>query len=157
RRLQFVFDALSIEDCCEQPNVLMDLHCSIDRIMSGNESESSPHFVPAELSLLVTRFQASGLRQNPDLKQMDRFGSGRVELAVSHTGSCAHALNFTRPDDGTGTHAVLMFQGTFKNVRKNFHVAMRVCSKSLGRRYPVLINDAERAKTHVAGVVIPIE
>src|SRR5215468_5647032 len=73
------------------------------------------------------------------------------------TRACTHALNFARPDDRAGAHAVFMLQRAFKNVGDDLHITMRMSSESLCRRNAVFVDDTECPKSHVMWIVISVE
>lgn len=65
-----------------------------------------------------------------------------------------HALHIARANDAGVTHGVLMFERAGKKVGNNFHIAMRVHAEAFPRRDAILVDDAERAKMRVRGIVI---
>src|SRR5260370_13392468 len=85
---------------------------------------------------------------------MDRLGLRGVVLAVSDTRAGAHPLHVARPDDGAGPDRVPVLEATLEHVRDDLHVAMRMGSKPLPRLYAVFVDDAQRAKVRVFGIVV---
>src|SRR3954469_6474537 len=88
---------------------------------------------------------------------MHRFALGWIELTMRDAGARTHSLNLAGTDDGTGTHAVLVFKRTFKNVGDDFHVTVRVCPESFTWSYTIFVNNAQRSESHVVRVVILVE
>ena len=80
-----------------------------------------------------------------------------VELAVLHASACAHALHVTGRDALDVAHAVLVGQFARQHVADDFHVAVAMGAKPGARRNAVFVDDAQVAKAHVGGVVVPGE
>src|SRR5579863_7008131 len=85
---------------------------------------------------------------------MDRVGLRGIELAVAYTAACSHALSISGKNHRAGSEAVFVFELAFKNIRDDFHVAMRMRWKSVVGRNPIFIDDAQRAKSHPLGIPI---
>jgi hypothetical protein len=51
-------------------------------------------------------------------------------------------------------HAVAMQQAAFKNVRDNFHIAVRMGTKASSRRNEIIVQHAKRAEAPVSRIVI---
>src|SRR5262245_33654229 len=128
--------------------------CAIGR---SHQSQAASLLLWIEGALLIPRFHASAIGQQPDLVQMDPFGVGGVELAVENACSSAHPLELAWSDDGAGSQAVLVFQGAFENAGDDFHVPMAMRAKALAGLNAVLVDNAQRAKPHMGAVVIVCE
>src|SRR5665648_22218 len=68
--------------------------------------------------------------------------------------SCRHHLYFSRPDDRSGTHAVAVFQLPFQNNGDNFHVIVRMSTKTHSCLNSIVIEHSQRSKMHPVGIVI---
>src|ERR1700690_1599472 len=73
---------------------------------------------------------------------------GRIELAVTNTAACGHALAIARQNHRACSKAVLMPKLPFEYVGDDFHVTVRMRRKSRVRRDPVLVDHAQRAESH---------
>src|SRR5207253_9645175 len=135
----------------------MNLHRTWSGIFRRNEQPGAMHFVAIELLLFITRRDAVDLGHYPDLKQMNGLGFRSIEFAVRDSGAGAHPLGFAGANDGTGADAVFVFERPLENVRDDLHVSMGMPGKSLSRSDAVFIDDAQRAESHVVGVVVGIK
>ena len=116
--------------------------------------ESGPAFLFAHGQLLVARRQPLPLGQQPDLVEMDPLRVRGVELAVADAGASGHALQFARPDDRAVAHAVLVCERPVEDIGDDLHVPMAVHPEPLARLHPVVVDDPQRTKAHVGGVVV---
>src|SRR5215217_98030 len=80
-----------------------------------------------------------------------------ILLAVSDAGSGSHALHVSRSNNRTVAHAVFMLERAFENVGDDFHVAVPMRRKTAAGSHEVFIDYAQRAKAHVAGIVVLVE
>jgi hypothetical protein len=107
-----------------------------------------------ERDLLICRFKVFGRGQYPNLKQVHRFRFRRIEFTVHNAAAGGHHLNLVWPKYMLFAHAIAVQQLSLEHVRKNLHVAVRVRTEALAGRYRVLVDDSQRAKTHVGGIAI---
>ena len=68
-----------------------------------------------------------------------------------------HPLSVAGEDDRTCAQAILVLKLAFEDVGDNLHVAMGMSGEAGSSNNHVLINDAQGAKTHEAGVVVQVE
>ena len=104
--------------------------------------------------MLIARRDAGHIRLNPDLQKVRGLAFGVVELAVLHTGACAHALHVARRNAAGVAHAVFVRQLTAYHVADDFHVAVAVGAKTPASGHAVFIHDAQVAEAHVGCVVV---
>ncbi|MNT67682.1 hypothetical protein D3C72_2058470 [compost metagenome] len=84
-----------------------------------------------------------------------RFGVGqRVELGVHHSAAGAHPLHVARLDGRTAAHAVLVGNRAVQHIGDDLHVPMAMRAETTAGRNAVVIDHAQRAKSHVRRVVI---
>jgi hypothetical protein len=83
--------------------------------------------------------------------------AGVIELRVRDAGAGGHALQFARLDHRAGAEAVLVLKRAFQHPRQDFHVAMAVRPKAAPGFHPILVDNAQRAVTHEAVVVVIAE
>ena len=76
---------------------------------------------------------------------------------MHHATAGGHVLEFAGADHAAAACIIPMFQGAFENPRENLHVAVRMHRKTLGRCDHVLIDNAQRTKLHVVGIVVAVE
>src|SRR5579862_2636637 len=88
---------------------------------------------------------------------MHCIGLRRIELAVANAATRGHALSIAGQNHRTGSETVLVLELAFENVSDDFHVAMRMRRKSIIRRDPVFVDDAQRAKYHPLRIPIVAE
>ena len=69
----------------------------------------------------------------------------------------AHGLQLARADLPFATGRVSMRQGARVHPGENFHVVVRMHTEALTTAEAVLIDDAQRAKAHVARVMVVVE
>ena len=74
-----------------------------------------------------------------------------------HARPCAHPLDFAGADDSYVAHIVFVFEGAFDDVGDDFHFAVTVHGEAAGGGHNVVIEYAQRAKTHIGWVVIVVE
>ena len=104
--------------------------------------------------MLVAWREALPLRDDPDLEEVNRLGLRGIELRVSDACARRHALHVAGPDQRARPKAVLVLERAFKDIGDDLHVAVRMRGESAARRHAVVIDDAQRAETHVLRVVI---
>src|SRR5712691_4398613 len=85
---------------------------------------------------------------------MHRLAARRIDLAVQHARSRAHALHFAGADDGSRSHVVAMFELSFEDISDDFHIAVAMCSKAAARLDAVLVDHAQCTETHELRVVV---
>ncbi|MOA12240.1 hypothetical protein D3C78_1322170 [compost metagenome] len=104
--------------------------------------------------LLIARFGAADVGHDPDLQKVHRPGAGVVELTVGHAAACAHQLHVAGADHRTGAQGVLVFQGTFKHIGENLHVAVRVLAEAFAGGDAVVVDHQQVGKTLLFRVAI---
>ena len=107
-----------------------------------------------EFEIAVGRLEACGFRSHPNLQQMRRLFLRGIELAVRDAGSRAHVLNHVRRQRGAPARVVLVRDSARQDPGENFHIIVRMRSKSHPRRDAVFIDYAQTAKAHVRPIVI---
>src|SRR5262245_30199443 len=115
-----------------------------------------PRFLRKRL-LIVGRFQALLLRQQPDLVKVNWLRLGGVELAVRNAPAGCHPLELPRPKHAAGPQAVPVSQGPLKDIGDDLHVLVAMGPKSLPWGDPVLVDDPQGTKAHVPRVIIAAE
>src|SRR6185503_9956496 len=91
---------------------------------------------------------------NPDLEKMDEFACRMVVFAVGDAGPRGDPLHVTGAHHGLRAHAVLVLQRATDHLTDNFKVAMGVRPEAFPSLDPVLVNNAQSAKTHMLRVVV---
>ena len=109
------------------------------------------------MSFLVSGPETLSLRLDLNLQEVNRVRIGMIELAVMHSGSCAHSLDISRSDNRTVSPVVFVLQGAFYNVGDDLHVLVWMCSESPAGFHPVLVNYPKRTESHVRGIMILTE
>ena len=71
--------------------------------------------------------------------------------------ACTHGLDVAYGDGTAVLLAVAMLQPAFQGNGDNLHVLMRMGSEAFSRSYPVVVQNAQRAEIHAAGVVILVK
>src|SRR6266700_3380685 len=97
-----------IEQGREKLHVLVDHDGAVTSVARPDQAQTPALFVVWKLFLVVTRCDSLAIRHDPDLEKVHRLGLGGIELAVANPGTCGHDLHVARPDDRSGTDAVLM-------------------------------------------------
>ena len=95
--------------------------------------------------------------RDPQLYQVYGILLGVIIFGVAHSGAGAHPLNFTRTYHANVSHIIFVFQGAFDDVGDDFHLAMRMQRKTACRGDDVIIENAQRAKIQVLGIVIMVK
>src|SRR5579863_10247426 len=85
---------------------------------------------------------------------MYRFFFGSVELAVHNSRARRHGLDGVRPYDSPIAHVVLVREAAFENVSDDLHVAVGMRAESPAGSDAILVHDAQRAESHVRGIVV---
>jgi hypothetical protein len=154
-RLKLVFHGLAgLEADAINLSVLMNRRRPIAPVRRNDEHLRRIRLFRPRLPLSVTRSQTAFPRLNPDLQKVKRIVAAGIELAVRHAAACAHQLNLARLERAAVTHAVLVLQRAFEHVAEDLHVAMRMRAETLAGRNAVIVDDTQRAETHVRRVVI---
>src|SRR5262249_47459196 len=92
---QLMRNRLAGVQCCQiDAGILIEAKRFVGAVGSSHESQQSGFLFLSEDALLVTRFDALVIRQEPNLVEMHPLGLRRVELAVADACSRAHALQF---------------------------------------------------------------
>src|ERR1700730_4191560 len=117
-------------------------------VMRCDQAELAVALLRRERFLLVLRLDAAALRKNPDLQKMHGIAARRIDLAVQHARSRAHALHFAGANDRTRSHVVAMFELSLEDVGDDFHIAVAMCSKAATGLDAVLVDHAQRTETH---------
>ena len=74
---------------------------------------------------------------------MEAFGLRGIDLAVLDAAARAHDLNLARLELRMIAHAVLMLDGTFKDVGEDFHILMAMRRKAHAGSHQILIDDPQ--------------
>jgi len=138
-------------------HVLVDRHRLAARLVRSDETPLVGEFGVLEFVLLVTRRIAGPVRNDPDLQKVYKFTLRRVEFRVRDAGTGRHALQFAGADHRAGADAILVFERAFEHPGEDLHVAMAVCAETLAGLDSIFIDDAQRAETHVARIVVIAE
>lgn len=148
RRLALVEQAGMDRDIC------MHGDAPVAAVTARDGTQSASSIVGGEVLLLVARCKARALGEDPDLEEVHRFGLRRVELAVANAGARRHALHVAGSDHRAVAHRVAVLERAIEHVRDNLHVTMAVRAEAAARLHAILVEDTERAKAHVRGVVV---
>src|SRR6204780_1349001 len=119
--------------------------------------EAAVRFRIVDSLLLVAGRDAGRGRRDPDLQKMNRVGFRMIEFAVRDSRAGAHPLRFAGTNDRAGAEAVLVLERAFENVGDNLHVAMRMGGEPGAGADAILVDDAQRAKSHLLGIVVVAE
>ena len=104
--------------------------------------------------LRIGGLQALLLRDDPDLKEMNRIVLRGIELGTANTGSRRHKLDVARADHRAAAKGIAVRQPALEDIRKDLHVLMAVGIETAAPCHPVIIDDPERAEAHMARIVI---
>src|SRR5208282_6408591 len=132
----------------------MNLHGLIAAIGRAYRREATARLRIVDGPLLVTRRDCARGRRDPDLQKMNRVGFRMIEFAVRDSRPGAHSLRFARTYDRAGANAVLVFERAFENVGDDLHVAMPMGRETRAGADAILVDYAQRAKSHLAGIVV---
>src|ERR1700735_2245153 len=135
----------------------MDRYRSIATLGGAYWCEAAVRLRVVDSLLLVARSDAARGWRDPDLQKMNRLGFRVIEFAVSDSTARAHPLCFARTNDGASAEAVLMLERAFEDVGDDLHVAMPMRGKSCCRAHAILIDDPQRAKSHLLLIVVIAE
>src|SRR5580704_1559714 len=135
----------------------MDRYRSIAALGSADRCEAAVGLRVVDSFLLVTRSDAARRRGNPDLQKMNGLSFRMIEFAVSDSTARAHPLRLARTNDRARAEAVLVLERAFEDVSDDLHVAMPVRGKPCGRAHAILIDDPQRAKSHLLLIVVIAE
>src|SRR5258706_3013351 len=133
--------------------VLMDGDGAVAASLAGDQVQLSGWSVFKGL-LRVARRYALAVWLNPDLQQMHGFILRRIEFAVLDSGAGGHVLHIPGTDHAAVAHRILVLQRAAEDVGDDFHVAMRMLSKTHARHYQVVIDDAQAAEARPLRIVI---
>src|SRR5438270_3170482 len=76
---------------------------------------------------------------------------------MENTGACTHHLHIALPNHLVRPGVVLVFEVTLKRNGNNFHIIMRMFSKTHSWRYGIIIEHAKDTKMHSCRFVIICE
>ena len=93
----------------------------------------------------------------PDLVYLIRFCFASFLFAVVVARACTHCLDVAYGDGTAVLLAVAMLQLAFQVNGDKLHVLMRMGSEAFSRSYPVVVQNAQVALIHAAGVVILVK
>src|SRR5687768_231218 len=93
---------------------------------------------------------------NPDLQKVNLVLTDVVFL-MHNTGSRAHDLNTARLDDGFIAKVVDMIHLSFKQHRDDFHIYMRMDSKTFPYFHIIIIKGNQCPKSAFGGIVVITE
>src|SRR5487761_2321540 len=102
----------------------MDGDRSLHSIRRSHEAQGPPFFLNRNGLLLIARCDAFDVRNDPYLQKMRSLALRVIELAMNHTGACAHALHISRRNGLHITHAVFVRQFTREYITDDLHVLM---------------------------------
>ena len=134
--------------------VLADVRRAVTSVIGNNEHLGRGKLVGRRRPLGITGTEAGAVGLDPDLDEMESVGLGGVVFAVLYPAAGAHDLDLAGLELGVIPEAVAMLDGPFEDIREDFHVAMPVRRKTHPWIDEVLIDDPERAETHVGRVVV---
>src|SRR5208282_6030506 len=135
----------------------MNLHGLIAAIGRTYSREAGARLGVVDVFLLVARSDCACGGRDPDLQKMNRVGFRMIEFAVRDSRPGTHSLRFARMNDRAGAKAVLVFERAFENVGDDLHVAMPMGGETRAGADAILVDYAQRAKSHLAGVVVVAE
>jgi hypothetical protein len=76
---------------------------------------------------------------------------------MHHARAGAHRLDFAGADHFAVAHRILMLELAVEQIGHDLHVAMAVRGEPGTRRHAILVDHAQRAKAHVARIVVLAE
>ena len=88
---------------------------------------------------------------------MNRVIGRVVVFTVQDTAAGTHALHVSRPDNRACSHAVAVFEAPGQDVADDFHVLMRVGTEPGATGHAVFVDNPQRPKAHVFGIVVASE
>src|SRR4029453_8714680 len=128
--------------------ILEDPHGAGLRLARGDLAQHA--LLERHLLLVVARWQAPSLGQDPDLEQVHGLHRGGVELAMLDARAGPHALPPAGPDPRAGTEAVAVLEPAVEHPGEDLHVAMRMGPEAASGLPHVAVDDPQRAEAHVA-------
>src|SRR5580658_9234704 len=81
----------------------------------------------------------------------------RIKFAVHDPRSRRHMLQLSGTDHCSGAHAVAVLQRAIQYPRQDFHITVRMHSKTFSRRHNILIQYAQGSELNVFRIVILVE
>ena len=123
--------------------VLADVRRALATVVRDDEHLGRLELFRRGRPFRVTRLEIRAVRHDPDLNEMEAFGLRGIDLAVLDAAARAHDLNLARLELRMITHAVLMLDGTFEDVRKNLHILMAMRREAHAGSHQVLIDDPQ--------------
>ena len=137
-----------------EPCVLMDPHTRIIGVRRENLLKFIVYRAFGDADLLITRCDIALIRQHPNLQKLHRLIGITIHFAVNNPRTRRHDLNLATSNHTTVPHAVAMRQIAFQRNADDFHIAVRMLAKATTAHNAVVIDHAQRAKTHAIGVVV---
>src|SRR5580700_2384320 len=107
--------------------------------------------------LLVFRFQILAVRNDPYLQQMRGILRRGIKFAVHDPRSRRHMLQLPGTYHCTGAHAVAVLQRSIQYPGQDFHITVRMHSKTLSWRHNILIQHAQGTKLDMLRIVILVK
>ena len=153
--IELVGDRFSVlKDGREHSGVLLNPNGAVCAIRRCDHAQPAALLIIGKKLLLVTGRQSRARRQDPDLQEVHGFLVGSVILAVGYASSSAHPLDFSRLDNGSVAHAVLVAQSALEHVSDNLHVPVTVRWEASAWCHAIVIEYAQRSEAHEPRVVI---
>ena len=134
--------------------VLADGRRAVTSVIRDDEHLRGGELINGRLPLGIARTETGAIGLDPDLDEMEPVSLRGVILAVLHPAAGAHDLDLAGLELGVIPEAVAVLDGSFEDIREDFHVPVPVRRETHPRVDEVLIDDPEGPETHVGRVVV---
>src|SRR5689334_21758635 len=104
--------------------------------------------------LFITGFDATHVGLDPDLQKVRGLVRQRIELAVHHTATGAHALYVTGPDGRSSTRRILVRKRAIEHIADDLHVLMAVRAEALAGSDAIFVDHAQRTELDVLRIEV---
>jgi hypothetical protein len=145
---------VAIEQRRVHRGILVDGHRALAPVVRRDQPQPPLPSLGREMRLFVAGLDAAPIGLDPDLQQVGQFVLRRIELAVHHAATGAHALHVARPDGRAVAHVVLERQRAAEDVGDDFHVAVPVAAEAAAGLDAVFADHPQRAEAHVFRVMV---
>src|SRR5690348_798539 len=138
-------------------DILVNSDAAVAAVLRRNLAPPSAPVGSRKCTLLIAGREALTPWQDPNLQEMHRLGFRGVVFAMAHAGAGGHALHLAGSDHRAGAGRILVFERAVQHIGNDLHVAMAMRRKSGARNDAILVDDAQRTKSHMRRIEIVAE